>query len=191
MTVDLTTTRAKDRDVTANNNRKGTKRPAFARASQNMATVAMLLDTLLTPSSNEVEKVYHQLKDILGIFTMKQAESSLQRPLRSRARAALRLAGRRLPWNHPVAGMASSVARILAHVWLSHTGRLPKPQARHQAHRGDENAQSEHYVWNMHRGGHDDQEGHSLSLEGLGPMAFGSNMCGTRFPNHFQALNNV
>jgi hypothetical protein len=161
MTVDLTTVWAKARDVTANNNRKGTKCPAFARASQNMATVATLLNTLLALPSNEVKKVYRQLKDILGIFTMNQVESSLQRPLRSRAQAALRLASRRLPWNHPVAGMASSLARILAHARLSHTGRLPKPQARHQAHRGDKNAQSEHRVWNMHRGG-------------PGPMAFGA-----------------
>jgi hypothetical protein len=43
-----------------------------------MATVAALLDTLPTPSTDGVDKVYHQLKDILSIATAQQVESSLQ-----------------------------------------------------------------------------------------------------------------
>jgi hypothetical protein len=45
----------------------GTLRPTFARASQNMAAAAVLLDTLPVPSTDEVDKVYRQLKGILDI----------------------------------------------------------------------------------------------------------------------------
>jgi hypothetical protein len=39
----------------------------------------MLLDTLPTPSTDGVDKVYQQLKDIIGTTDGQQAESSLQR----------------------------------------------------------------------------------------------------------------
>jgi hypothetical protein len=52
--------------------------PTFTRASQNKAVAAALLDTLPMPSTNGVDGVYHQLKDILSIATEQQAESSLQ-----------------------------------------------------------------------------------------------------------------
>jgi hypothetical protein len=67
--VDLTNSRARASDVTTIANRKGVQRPAFARSSQNVAVVIALLDTLPTPSVDEVDKVYYQLKDILGIAT--------------------------------------------------------------------------------------------------------------------------
>jgi hypothetical protein len=42
--------------------------------------VAMtLLDTLPAPSTDKVNKVYHQLRDILSVATKKEEESSLQR----------------------------------------------------------------------------------------------------------------
>jgi hypothetical protein len=40
--------------------------PAFARASQNMATMAALLDALPAPSTDGVGKVYQRLKSILS-----------------------------------------------------------------------------------------------------------------------------
>ncbi len=43
--------------------------PAFARASQNMAVVAALLDTLPMPSTDGVGKVYRQLRIIVGVAT--------------------------------------------------------------------------------------------------------------------------
>jgi hypothetical protein len=47
---------------------RGGQRPTLARASQNMAmaTVTVLLDTLLAPSTDGMDKVYQQLKTILG-----------------------------------------------------------------------------------------------------------------------------
>jgi hypothetical protein len=43
-----------------------------------MVVATALLDTLPTPSTNRVDKVYCQMKDILGITVAQQAESSLQ-----------------------------------------------------------------------------------------------------------------
>jgi hypothetical protein len=44
-----------------------------------MVAVAALLDTLSVPSANGMDKVYCQLKDILGVAATHQAERSLQR----------------------------------------------------------------------------------------------------------------
>jgi hypothetical protein len=59
-------------------NHKEAPQPTFARASQIMFIVAELLDNLLAPSTDGVNKVYQQLKDILGAATAQQAERSLQ-----------------------------------------------------------------------------------------------------------------
>jgi hypothetical protein len=63
--------------VTGAINCEGTQRPAFTRANQNVDAVAGLLDTLPTPSTDGVDRVYHQLKDILDITEAQQEESSL------------------------------------------------------------------------------------------------------------------
>jgi hypothetical protein len=63
ITVDLTNARARARDI----------------VNQNVSTAAALLDTLLSPSTDEVDKLYHELKDILSIAATPQVESSLQR----------------------------------------------------------------------------------------------------------------
>jgi hypothetical protein len=78
ITVDLTTAQAQARDVAAAINHKGTQCPAFARANQNVATADVLLDTLLAPSVDGVDRVYRQLKYILDIVAAQQTESSLQ-----------------------------------------------------------------------------------------------------------------
>jgi hypothetical protein len=44
--------------------------PAFARASQNVAAVVVLLDALPAPSANRVGEVYRWLKSILGATAM-------------------------------------------------------------------------------------------------------------------------
>jgi hypothetical protein len=115
--VDLTTAQVGARDVTTPINHNRAPRPAFARDNQNMATAAMLLDTLPAPSTDEVDRVYHQLKHIFSITAAQQAESSLQRwaevsisnPGRSKA-------GRqKATMKHPVAGTTSSRAQILVH----------------------------------------------------------------------------
>jgi hypothetical protein len=78
VTVDLTIAQAQARDVATVMNCEGTQYLAFGRPSQNVATMATLLDTLPAPSVDGVDKVYHQMKDILSIAAAQQAESSLQ-----------------------------------------------------------------------------------------------------------------
>jgi hypothetical protein len=67
----------------------------------------------------------------------------------------------------------------------------PKPPARHQAHRGDEGARSKHRARNLGQGRCSDRERRSLSPEGPGAKAFGSNVRDARFPQHFQVPNNI
>jgi hypothetical protein len=55
-TIDFAKARARARDVTVAINNEGTPRPTFA-----------LLDTLPVPSTGMVDKVYGQLRDILGV----------------------------------------------------------------------------------------------------------------------------
>jgi hypothetical protein len=77
-TINLTKAWALDGAVAAAINHEVPLRPTFARASQNMATAAALLDTLPAPSTDWVDRVYLQLKDIHGVAAKQQAEISLQ-----------------------------------------------------------------------------------------------------------------
>jgi hypothetical protein len=65
--VNLTDAQARARDVTPAINQEGPPHPTFVWASQNVAAAAALLDTLPAPSTDGVDKVYHQLKHILGV----------------------------------------------------------------------------------------------------------------------------
>jgi hypothetical protein len=106
MMVDLTTARARARDIVAAINREGTHHPALAKASQNVAASAVLLDTLPALSTNGVDRVYHRMKYILGIAATLQAETPSCAALRSRSRAwaAIRPTDRRLLRNPPWQG---------------------------------------------------------------------------------------
>jgi hypothetical protein len=66
-TIDLTKGRARARAIVAAINREAPPHPTFARASQNVAAASTPLDTLPTPSTDGVDMVYDQLKDILGV----------------------------------------------------------------------------------------------------------------------------
>jgi hypothetical protein len=44
----------------------GRQHPTLARANQNVATMVMLLDTFPASFTDGVDKVYQQLKDLLG-----------------------------------------------------------------------------------------------------------------------------
>jgi hypothetical protein len=67
ITVDLTNVRARARDIATSINPEGTQHHAFTKASHNVVAAVVFLYTLLTPSVDGVDKVYRQLKDILGI----------------------------------------------------------------------------------------------------------------------------
>jgi hypothetical protein len=60
LTVDLTTARAQTKGVTPilSHEGGGGQHPAFPRASQNVAVMAMLLDTLPPPSTDGVDMLY-------------------------------------------------------------------------------------------------------------------------------------
>jgi hypothetical protein len=76
--VDFTTAWAQGMNVITTINCDGVPRLAFARANQNVAATIALLDTLPAPYVDEVDKVYRQLKEIIGITTAQQVERSLQ-----------------------------------------------------------------------------------------------------------------
>jgi hypothetical protein len=111
-----------------------------AQASQNMAVVVALLYTLPAPSTNGVDRVYHQLGDILGVAAEQQAKNSLQRwvnisvlsPGHSRANQ------QRTMTELPAAGTTSSPMPILTHLQPGHLSGHPEPLAHHQACKGDE-----------------------------------------------------
>jgi hypothetical protein len=75
-----------------------------------MVAVAALLDTWPTPSTDGMDKVYCQLKDILGVTIAQQVESLLQR----RAEVSLSSLGRskasrqRMAMELPMVGTACS-----------------------------------------------------------------------------------
>jgi hypothetical protein len=59
LAVDLTSNRAQANGGAPTIRHEGDQCSAFAKASQNMATAAMLLDTLPPPSTDEVDRLYH------------------------------------------------------------------------------------------------------------------------------------
>jgi hypothetical protein len=70
--IDLTNAHTWTKDVATAINHEGGgggHHPSFTWASQNVAVAATLLVTLLAPSTDGVDKVYQQLKDILSITT--------------------------------------------------------------------------------------------------------------------------
>jgi hypothetical protein len=66
-TIDFSKAQAQARATAAAINHEGPLRPIFARVSQNMAAAVALLDNLPKPFADGVDKVYHQLKDVLGV----------------------------------------------------------------------------------------------------------------------------
>jgi hypothetical protein len=75
--VDLVTTRAQAKGVTPAISHDGGQHLTFARASQNVVMAATLLDTLPPPSTDGMDRLYHQLGEILAIIMALQAECTL------------------------------------------------------------------------------------------------------------------
>jgi hypothetical protein len=100
---------------------------------------AALLNTLPMPSTNGVDWVYRQLKDILGVAAEQQAKSSLQQwvedsvssPGRSKA------SWQRTASELPVAGTVSSPTRAPTRLQPGHPSGHPEPQACYKAHQGE------------------------------------------------------
>jgi hypothetical protein len=111
VTIIFTKAQARTRDVSTAINCKGTLHPIFTRASLNVAAVVALFDTLPAPSTNEVDKVYRQLKDILSVTAEQQAESSLQWwvEVSSSSPGPSKASRQRTTMELPTAGTASSL----------------------------------------------------------------------------------
>jgi hypothetical protein len=194
-TIDFTKARAWARViiVVAAINHEGTPRPTFARVSQNMAVTTALLDTLPMPSTDGVNKVYHQPKDILGIAIEQREESLLQ----WRAEVSVSIPGhskagqQRTMMEHPAMGTASSPMRAPSCLQPGHLSGCLEHLVHCQAHRGDEGARHGPPACNLHHGGRSDREWRSLSPYGLGPKAFRSNVRDACFPKHFWAPSNI
>jgi hypothetical protein len=154
----------------------------------------MLLDTLPAPSTNGVDKVYHKLKEILGVVTEQQAESSLTRWAEVSVSSQVRskASRQRTASEVPLAGTVSSLARDPTYLRPGHLTGHPENPACHQASRGgEEGAHSEHHMHNLCYGKRGDRERCSLSPKGSGPKAFGSNVCDACFPKRFPTPNNI
>jgi hypothetical protein len=96
------------------------------RTSQNVAIVAMLLNTLPTPSTDGVGEVYRWLKNILSTTVVPQVESSLQHRVETTVLTLVHPEDRRQGAAQGAleARMASSLGRVSAH------DRLSRPRAR-------------------------------------------------------------
>jgi hypothetical protein len=142
VTIIFTKAQARTRDVSTAINYKGTLHPTFTRASLNVAAVVALFDTLPAPSTNEVDKVYRQLKDILSVTAEQQAESSLQRwvEVSSSSPGPSKASRQRTTMELPTAGTASSLTQVLTHLRPGHLSRCLDPLAHRQAHRGNRGA---------------------------------------------------
>jgi hypothetical protein len=112
--VDLATTRAQAKGVAPAICHEESYCLTFARAGQNVAATAMLLDMLPPASTDEVDRLYHQLGEILAIATMQQAECARWR----RARESTSSLGRsRVDWRKTV--VEPSMAKIApSPVWV-------------------------------------------------------------------------
>jgi hypothetical protein len=98
--------------------------PTFVRANQNVAAMAVLLDTLPVPSTDRVGKVYQQLKNILGTVVAQQVESSLQHRVEASISTldCSKAGGQCATQEATQIGMTSSPEWFSAHDRLGHLG---------------------------------------------------------------------
>jgi hypothetical protein len=117
-------------------------------ASQNVAAVAVLMDTLPAPSTNRVGEVYQQLKSILGTATAQQVESSLQHQVEASVLPPARPKDgeQRATQRTQDAGTASSLAGFSACDRLSQPDTQSEPQVYHWHCPGDDDARSQQHM---------------------------------------------
>jgi hypothetical protein len=127
-----------------------------------------LLDTLPVPSADEVDKVYHHLKDILGYATTQQEKSSLQQwaELSTSSPGLSKASRKRTTTEHPTARTTTSPAQVSTRLRSGHPSGHHEPPTLHQAHQGDEGVRSEHHMHNPHCGRRNDRERCDLNPEG-------------------------
>jgi hypothetical protein len=156
--------------------------PAFNGAGQNLATTAMLLQTMPEPSTTEGRRIQGELKDLLENATVRRAESS----------ASQRRGG---PSEHHA---ASSRHMREASVHTKNTGdKTPAALDRfgNEQHRRDRRARLEERVrrgYHPRRGGrYDSEEDKSPSPEPLGPRVFSRAIRRAPFSARFRAPTTI
>jgi hypothetical protein len=156
--------------------------PAFSGAGQNLAAAAMLLRTMLEPSTTEGRRIQGELKDLLEDAAVRRAESSASRR-------------RGCPSEH----RATSSRRMReASVHIERTrDETPAAPARlgDEQHRRDRRACLEERVrrgYHPRREGHyDSEEDRSPSPEPPGPRVFSQAIRRAPFPTQFRALTTI
>jgi hypothetical protein len=156
--------------------------PAFNGASQNLAAAAMLLRTMMEPSTTEGRRIQGELKDLLENAAVRRAESSASRrrggPSEDHA--------------------ASSRCMREASVHTEHIGDrtlAALDRFGNEQHRCDRRARLEERVrrgYHPRRGGHyDSEEDRSPSPEPPGPRVFSRAIRWASFPARFRALTTI
>jgi hypothetical protein len=122
-TIDFTKARAQVRAIITAINHEGAPRPTFTKASQNVAAAAVLLDTLPSPSTDGLDTVYRQLRDILSVAAEQQAEVSVLSLGHSKASL------QRTATEHPTIGTSSLPARAPSRLRPGRPSGCPEPPA--------------------------------------------------------------
>jgi hypothetical protein len=98
------------------------------------------LGHFLTFSTDKVDRVYCQLRDILGVATEQHSEDSLQwwADVSILSPGHLKANRQRSTIELPTASTASSPMWALSHIQSGHLSKCPEPPTHHQARRGDQ-----------------------------------------------------
>jgi hypothetical protein len=182
--------RARDVYYRINNDEGGEQPPPFARASQNVAAVAILLRTMPAPSTVEGQQVRDELRGLLECATVQQAESSASQRREPEAKPSMAPSQQeREPLVHPKPRGAPE--RNKAPSVRARLGNDPDAQVildvrRHQ--KDDGAARGYH----PRRGGrYDSEEDRSPSPKPPGPRFFSEAIRRARFLAQFRQLANI
>jgi hypothetical protein len=156
--------------------------PAFSGAGQNLAAAAMLLRTMLEPSTTEGRRIQGELKGLLGDAAVRQAESSTSRrqgcPSEHRATPSQRVREAPVRTERTRDGMPATPDRL-----------------GNEQHRRDRRARLEERVRRgyhpRHGGRYDSEEDRSPSPEPPGPRVFSRAIRRAPFPARFRAPTTI
>jgi hypothetical protein len=155
---------------------------AFNGAGQSLATAAMLLRTMLEPSTTEGRRIQGELKGLLEDAAVRQAESSASRrrgdPLEHRAAPSQRMREASVHTERTRDGTPAALDRLSAE--------------QHRHHRRACLEEKVHRGYHPKRGGrYDSEEDRSPSPEPPGPQVFSRAIRRASFPACFRAPTTI
>jgi hypothetical protein len=156
--------------------------PAFSGAGQNLVAAAMLLRTMLEPSTTEGRRIQGELKDLLEDAAVRRAESSASRR-------------RGCPSEHH-ATSSQRMREVSVHTERTRDGTPAAPdRLGSEQHRRDRRARLEERVrrgYHPRRGGrYESEEDRSPSPEPPGPRVFSRAIQRAPFPTRFRAPTTI